>query len=74
MKMTMIALMLMVVVSDQSLPLLDIDQRVLKSVRRGRCPWDVVDLHFHQSALFIHVFRVEDQFRFRHMAVDTITV
>jgi len=73
MNVPMVAFVFMVVVSDQPLPFAYIDQGILKSVRRSRCFWNVVGFHFYQPSLLVHIPRVEDQLRFRHMAVDTIT-
>lgn len=70
--MPMIAFVLMVVVPDQPLPFEYIDQGILESVRRTRCSWNIIGFHFHQPSLLVHVSRVEDQLRLRHMAVDTI--
>jgi hypothetical protein len=70
--MPMIALTFMIVVSDQPLSVAYIDQRIFESVRSSRRSWDIIDFHFYESSLLIHISRVEDQFTFRHMAVNTI--
>jgi hypothetical protein len=72
MRMPMIALTFMIVVSDQPLSVAYIDQRIFEPVRRCRGPWDIIDFHFYEPSLLIHLSRVEDQFTFRHMAVNTI--
>lgn len=68
----MIAMVLVIVISDQTLSMSYVHQRILKSVRSCRGPWNSIRLHFNQASLLVHISRVQDQFRLRYMAVDTI--